>query len=247
MKRLVILIVILLAFFVPVASAEANFTAIGLNASDVNCKKCHADSPHIIHLNKPVDCVGCHGDKKSITLPQCTKCHSGLIHQVHGGKVSTQKCDYCHRNLASTHGSMHAITVCSHCHKDLFQVHGETAACAKCHLSPPDIVKPVKLEGTVIVCQNCHKAESVASIHGQPDNRQPCYNCHRGAKEINGSQVPHLLHAKKVSCTGCHGPNVKITSPQCTNCHNISDLHSFQKIALGTSLRCQKCHPEESR
>src|SRR5659263_462358 len=102
-KIIILLIFISVVFTTAVYAAEANFSASLLTASDVNCKKCHTDTPHVIHAKKPVECVNCHGDKLNVTIPNCTKCHNGPIHQVHAGKVNTQKCEYCHKTIAVVH------------------------------------------------------------------------------------------------------------------------------------------------
>lgn len=247
--RVLLLIAIMFIMAVQMTThAEANFSASLLTASDVDCKKCHTDVPHVIHAQKPVTCENCHGDKKSVAIPQCTKCHDGTIHKVHEGKVSTQKCDYCHKSVNQIHTNLTSEAVCSHCHKDLIQVHGESESCAKCHKTPPDIVKPLKSEGMILVCQNCHPSTSVATIHGDVDYKQGCYNCHRGTSDINGSEVPHNIHIDKASCKDCHEDNGKVVVPKCTKCHDVDKLHSFDKIGkLAPGLTCQVCHPGETK
>lgn len=231
-------------------AAEANFTASSLTAKDVNCKKCHTDTPHKIHAQKTVDCVACHGDKLSVSIPACTKCHDGPIHQVHAAKVSTEPCAYCHNTIMQVHNNLMSDAVCSHCHKDLIEVHGRNASCVKCHRSPPDIVKPLKVEGTVLICQNCHPQTNVATIHGAATDKTICYNCHKGTSNATGSEVPHIIHANKVECKACHEENGKMVVPQCTRCHDIDKLHAFDTIGKLTSqsgLKCSACHAEESR
>ncbi len=231
-------------------AAETNFTSSSLTAKDVDCKKCHADTPHKIHAQKPVDCVACHGDKLTVSIPKCTKCHDGPIHQVHAGKVSTQSCAYCHKTITEVHNALMSDAVCSHCHKDLIEVHGKEAACTKCHRTPPDIVKPLKMEGTVLICQNCHPQTSVATIHGAPEDKTGCYNCHRGTSKAAGSEIPHVIHATKVDCKGCHEENGKVVVPQCTRCHEVNRIHAFDKIGKltpQTGLKCSVCHPDESK
>ena len=250
MKRvlLVLIAVMILTAVQTVTHAEANFSVSSLTASDVNCKKCHTDTPHIIHEQKSVNCENCHGDKKSVAIPQCTKCHDGPIHKVHEGKVNTEKCDYCHKNIAPVHTNLISGAVCSHCHKDLIEVHGASDSCSKCHKTPPEIVKPLKSPEMILVCQNCHPSTSVATIHGAVDYKQGCYNCHRGAAKINGSEVPHLIHENKATCKDCHEDNGKVVVPKCTKCHKIDELHSFNKIGKLTSgLECQVCHPGENK
>ena len=223
-----------------------NFLVSSLNASNVDCKKCHIDVPHIIHAQKQVSCENCHGNKTSVTIPQCTKCHDGPIHKVHAGKIE-KGCQYCHKNITSIHTNLIGDTVCSHCHKDLIQVHGENQSCAKCHKTPPEIVKPLKAEGMTIICQDCHPATSMATIHGNVDSKQGCYNCHRGASKINGSEIPHTIHQDKASCKYCHEENGKVVVPQCTKCHKIDELHAFNKIGKLTAqsgLRCSICHAD---
>lgn len=248
--RIIFSLFIMTAIFTAAAyAAETNFTASSLTAQDVDCKKCHTDTPHVIHANKPVDCVNCHGDKLSVSVPRCTKCHDGPIHQVHAGKVSTQSCSYCHKNITGVHNALTSDAVCSHCHKDLVEVHGNESACTKCHSSPPEIVKPLKLEGSVLVCQNCHAQASVATIHGATNDKTGCYNCHKGTSQAQGSEVPHVIHATKVECKGCHEENGKMVVPQCTRCHDIDKLHAFNTIGKLTSqsgLQCPACHPGES-
>ncbi len=160
--RTIGLLIFMAAVFAVVAHAE-DFSASSLTANDVDCRKCHTDTPHLIHAKKPVECVNCHGDKISVSIPKCTKCHDGPIHKVHAGKVSTQSCSYCHKTIEAIHNAIISDAVCSHCHRDLVEVHGKDAACAKCHKSPPGIVKPLKSEGMVLICQDCHRQTSVAT------------------------------------------------------------------------------------
>ena len=225
---------------------KTNFLVSSLTANDVDCKKCHTEVPHIIHASKQVSCEDCHGDKKSVAIPLCTKCHNGPIHKIHAGKIE-KGCQYCHKDITPIHTNLIGETVCSHCHKDLIQVHGDSQSCVKCHKTPPDIVKPLKAEGMVLVCQNCHPAASVATIHGDIDYKQGCYNCHKGVSNINGSDVPHVIHQDKASCKDCHEDKGKVVVPQCTKCHKIDELHAFNKIGKLTSqsgLRCPICHAD---
>lgn len=244
-----VLLLLAIIFMIAVQTtvyAEANFSASLLNANDVNCKKCHTDTPHVIHAQKPeATCEKCHGDKLSVAIPKCTKCHDGTIHKVHEGKVSTQKCDYCHKTASQVHINIINGTVCSHCHRDLVEVHGASESCVKCHRSPPDIVKPLKSAEMTLVCQNCHGATSIATIHGDAESKQGCYNCHKGASKLNGSDIPHTIHVNKATCQDCHQDNGKVVVPQCQKCHKIDDIHAFNKIGTKTSnLECQICHQD---
>lgn len=253
--RKIFLLVLIATILVTVAHAKMNdtnktgdtsFLVSSLTASNVDCKKCHTDVPHIIHASKQVGCENCHGDKKSVTIPQCTKCHDGPIHKVHAGKIE-KGCEYCHKNIAPIHTNLIGDVVCSHCHKDLIKVHGDSKSCAKCHKSPPEIVKPLKAEGMVLVCQNCHPSTSVATTHGDVNNKQGCYNCHKGASKLNGSEIPHSIHQTKATCKECHEDNGKIVTPQCPKCHKIDELHAFNKIGkltTQTGLRCPICHAD---
>lgn len=253
MKRAVLIsmiLIILIATTTVIAQAEANFSASSLTANDVDCKKCHTDTPHVIHAQKAAaSCENCHGDKLSVAIPQCTKCHNGPIHKVHAGKID-KGCDYCHKTVGQVHTNITSNAVCSHCHKDLIEVHGESQSCVKCHKTPPEIVKPLKAEGMILVCQNCHPAVSVATIHGSETDKQGCYNCHRGASQLNGSEIPHQVHKDKVSCKECHEENGKVVVPQCIRCHKIDDLHAFNKIGKLTAqsgLECSICHADISK
>lgn len=250
-QKIVLLFIAVAVFAMSVAfAAEENFQASSLTAKDVDCKKCHAGTPHIIHAQKPVDCVNCHGDKQSVSIPVCTKCHDGPIHQVHAGKVATQTCAYCHTTITQVHNNLMSDAVCSHCHTDLIEVHGMNDSCAKCHKTPPNIVKPLKSPEMILVCQNCHPASSVAIIHGAVDNKTGCYNCHRGTSKAAGSEVPHVIHATKVDCKGCHEEQGKVVVPQCIRCHEIDKLHAFDKIGKLTpqsGLNCEACHADETK
>lgn len=242
------LLIVVAVFFIGEAYAqEPNFLASSLTAQDVDCKKCHPDTPHVIHAARPVDCVACHGDKLSVSIPQCTKCHSGPIHKVHEGKVNTQACSYCHTTIQDVHNNLNRDAVCSHCHADLIGVHGTESSCVKCHRSPPEIVKPVKTAEMTLICQNCHAQPSVAAIHGEAEDKEGCYTCHAGTSKATGSEVPHLIHATKVDCAGCHQENQQVIIPRCTRCHNIDTLHAFNKIGMLTpqsGLLCEACHQE---
>lgn len=249
-RSIILLIIMSVVFTTAVYAAEANFSASLLTANDVNCKKCHPDTPHVIHAKKPVDCVNCHGDKLAVAIPQCTKCHNGPIHQVHAGKVATQTCAYCHKDITGVHNKLTSDAVCSHCHKDLIEVHGKDNSCVKCHKTAPGIVKPLKSPEMVLVCQNCHAAPSVATIHGEVDNKNGCYNCHRGTSKANGSEIPHVIHATKVECKGCHQENQQVVVPKCTRCHDIDKLHAFEtigKLTSQTGLTCSACHADTTK
>ncbi len=240
------LLILLLMLVGLSAVVNAAFTVSTLDAKDVDCKKCHSDNPHRIHAAVAVSCEQCHGDKLNIAIPQCIKCHSGNIHQVHTKKVSTQSCSYCHKDITSVHNAFSQNTVCSHCHKDVIAVHGSDASCAKCHKSAPNIVKPVMSTGASIICQSCHEGTSVATVHGPPENMTVCYGCHKGTQKLEGSDVPHTIHAGKAKCEDCHLQEGKLVSPQCIRCHNVDNLHTFATVGKKTivTLACSICHPE---
>jgi len=249
--KIMILLIIMAVFATMVANAaEENFQASSLTAKDVDCKKCHAGTPHILHAKRAVDCVACHGDKQSVSIPVCAKCHDGPIHQVHSGKVATQTCAYCHKTITQVHNALMSEAVCSHCHKDLVDVHGKDASCTKCHKSPPAIVKPLKSPEMILVCQNCHPSSSVATIHGAVDDKTGCYSCHRGRSKAAGAEVAHVIHATKVDCKRCHEEKGKVVVPQCIKCHEIDKLHAYNKISKLTSatgLKCAACHADETK
>lgn len=249
--RILILLIIMAVFATMVANAaDENFQASSLTAKDVDCKKCHAGTPHIIHANKPVECVNCHGNKDSVSIPVCTKCHDGPIHQVHAGKVATQTCAYCHKTITQIHNNIMSDAICSHCHTDLIEVHGKDVSCIKCHKTPPNIVKPLKSPEMTLICQNCHPASSIATIHGVVDDKTACYNCHKGTSKAVGAEVAHVIHSTKVDCKGCHEEKGKVVVPQCIRCHKIDDIHAFSKIGKLTSasgLKCAVCHADETK
>ena len=226
-------------------------TLVTKMAEDVDCKECHPEDPHVIHTGQPVQCIDCHGETLSIKIPQCLQCHNGPIHVVHGPKVATEDCSYCHSGIETFHIELISNTLCSHCHRDLVDVHGgPDVSCEACHEKAPNIVIPADLEGTTVVCQTCHKATDVALIHGDAENRTACYNCHRpGAQEVKAaSEIPHFIHIPAVPCNDCHlsQETGKVYLPECAQCHKADDIHAYNKIALktaSTGLRCSVCHP----
>ena len=244
-----LLIIALLSPMVAQAQ-EVDFKAVTLDASDVNCKKCHVISPHVIHDDKPVECVDCHGRSLSVKIPQCSSCHSGPIHEVHISKVNENSCASCHNNIEGKHQTFLADSVCEHCHKNLFDIHGNDDSCVKCHQNAPSVVKPYVSPEMTLVCENCHEADNVAYVHGNESDLSGCYRCHRaaGTDEVD-TQVPHRIHVPKVECTRCHvNTNTKadalIVVPECTKCHNIQNIHSFDNLGKGmqSDVNCGVCH-----
>ncbi len=248
--RIISLLIVMAVYAMTVANAaEDNFQASSLTAKDVDCTKCHPGTPHMIHASKPVDCVACHGTMESVSIPLCTQCHDGPIHQVHSRTVATQTCAYCHTTITQVHNALMSNAVCSHCHTDLVEVHGGNASCIKCHKTPPEIVKPIMSPEMILICQDCHPASSVATIHGAVDNKTACYDCHKGTSKAVGAEVAHVIHATKVDCQGCHEENGQVVVPDCTHCHDIDMLHAFVdigKLTPATGLNCAVCHVGET-
>lgn len=248
-KRLFISLLLMTAFFAIVSIAESS--NVELNALDVNCRSCHTD-PHPIHSKINLQCEKCHGETLNVRIPQCTTCHKGPIHEVHKEKVNSQPCSSCHKNIQGKHNSLLGDSICEHCHKDLITIHGgEIDACTKCHGSAAKITKPIKTQSMVVVCENCHQAESVATIHGSKDDSQTCYRCHReGVEETETTKIPHIIHVPKVDCMTCHWDlnEDTITVPQCSRCHSIDKIHAFGSIGktMKGSVECSICHPDLS-
>ncbi|MBN1134403.1 MAG: hypothetical protein JXA38_05750 [Methanosarcinaceae archaeon] len=243
------LAMIILAMLVNPVSAEEAFSAITLDAKDVNCVDCHDTSIkgiHTLHEGTAATCVGCHGASLEIAIPDCAKCHSGPIHEVHIASVNTQECAYCHKGLEGVHNAALDMTVCVHCHTDLIADHGADASCVKCHENAPNIVKPYQTESMDIVCQACHMQSNVAAVHGNESYTEGCYKCHRPGQEAFGSQVPHNIHGMDVACVACHMDQDRIIIPECTMCHDVADLHPYATVGLKSTddLQCSACHPD---
>lgn len=240
---------ILLAMLVNPVSAEEAFSAITLDAKDVNCVDCHDTSTkgiHSLHEGTAATCVGCHGASLEIAIPVCSQCHSGPIHEVHIGSVKTQECSYCHTGIEGVHNAALDMTVCVHCHNDLIADHGADASCVKCHDTAPNIVKPYQTASMDIVCQACHMQSNVAAVHGNESFTEGCYKCHRPGQEAFGSQVPHNIHGMDVPCAACHMDQDRIIIPECSMCHDVADLHPYATVGLKSSedLQCGACHPD---
>ena len=248
-KRLFVSLLLITAFLTLVSVAESD--TIELDAADVNCRSCHTD-PHPIHSKINLQCEECHGKALDVKIPRCTTCHKGPIHDVHIQKVNSQPCSSCHKNIQGKHNSLLGDSVCEHCHKDLIDVHGgELEACNKCHGSVSQITKPVKTQSMVVICENCHQAESIATIHGSKDDSQTCYRCHReGVEGAETKKIPHIIHVPKVDCMTCHWDLKEdtITVPQCSKCHSVDKIHAFSTAGktMGGSVECSICHPDMS-
>ena len=249
--NVILFTLLIIAVLSPMASyaQEEDFKAVTLDASDVNCKKCHESSPHVIHDGKPVECTNCHGETLSIKIPQCSTCHSGPIHKVHEKKVNEKGCASCHNNIEGKHQTFLADSVCEHCHKSLFDIHGGETSCIKCHQNAPNVVKPYMSPEMTLVCENCHEADNIAYVHGEEGEITSCYNCHRArAPDKSDAQVPHIIHLPKVDCMRCHWDTNtdSIVLPQCSRCHNIQKIHAYEKIGkeLKGDVVCDVCHPD---
>ncbi|MEA1943902.1 MAG: hypothetical protein U9N07_00940 [Euryarchaeota archaeon] len=250
-----LIVVMLAAIAIPIAcgaEVETQFASLTLTAENVNCADCHPENPHIIHKEKldtgKVTCEACHGEAFEIGIPKCTKCHSGPIHQVHIGKVNTEDCTYCHKDLEKVHYDVFGgkELVCAHCHGDIVAEHGVGMdSCTKCHKTAPDIVKPVKSAGMTILCQACHKYDDAASIHGDLSDPTGCYKCHRTTPNATVTEIPHNLHIPiGVGCEMCHlSSGTKIIIPQCGKCHDAVGIHELSKIGLRAATPdCAVCH-----
>lgn len=230
---------------------NAQEAAVELDAADVDCRKCH-DDPHKIHSTKNLQCKDCHGEASQVKIPQCINCHKGPIHEVHRRKVETETCAHCHINIQGKHDSLLGDSICEHCHKDLISIHGgEVAACSKCHGSPGKITKPARTTTMTVVCENCHQADSIATIHGSKDDAQTCYRCHReGVGETETVKIPHIIHVPKIDCMTCHWSlkDDNIIVPKCSKCHTVDKIHSFASIGKGMkgTVECAICHPNLS-
>ena len=252
---LVAILAVVIAVAVPSVygvEVETQFASLTLTAENVNCADCHKDNPHIIHKQKldagRVTCEACHGEAFEIGIPKCTKCHSGPIHEVHIGRVRTEDCTYCHKDLETVHYDVFEgkELVCAHCHGEIVAVHGEGMdSCVKCHKTAPDIVKPVKSAGMTIMCQACHKYDDAATIHGELDDPTGCYKCHRTTPNATVTEIPHNLHIPiGVGCDMCHlTSDDKIIIPSCSNCHDAVNIHLLSKIGVSaTTPDCSVCH-----
>ncbi|HID26314.1 MAG TPA: hypothetical protein EYP22_00465 [Methanosarcinales archaeon] len=253
MKRLFFGIILALVLFASVVyAAEEQFKSVTLTAENVDCRKCHTESPHVIHEEKMkqklVTCEKCHGDITKPTIPKCTQCHQGPIHQVHIKKVKVVDCKYCHKTIQKEHNDeILGRVLCAHCHRDLVDVH---EGCDKCHKTAPDIVKPVKLAQATIICQTCHAPNNVVDIHGEAKNTSTCYKCHIPQVTPQGGQVeadniPHLIHLPdKATCNQCHMKEGKVIIPQCSNCHDLIGIHLIAKLPQQwNKFKCSRCHP----
>jgi len=256
MKQRPILFATLILLIVALSvSAEVEFETLALEAKNVDCAKCHQDSPHTIHEEKmatgKVTCEACHGAALEIAIPQCEQCHYGTIHDVHIKKVATENCSYCHGDINAHHNrEILDITVCAHCHRDLVDVH---SGCEACHKTAPDIVKPVQPAGITILCEACHTEKDLVHLHGEETDTSSCYACHRpeGNKEgrnLEADVIPHLIHLPDLaSCEECHMPEGLVILPACSNCHDLTGLHLITVVPrTQKGLQCSVCHPETS-
>ena len=253
-----LLVVVMLAVIaIPIAygtevATNTNFSSVALTAEDVNCADCHTENPHTIHKTEmdtgKVTCEACHGEALEIGIPQCTKCHSGPIHDVHHVSKGAD-CTVCHKDVEKIHHDAFGgkKLLCSHCHGDIIATHGGGMdSCDKCHGTTPNIVLPEKSAGMTIKCQICHNYDDAASIHGDLSDPTGCYKCHRTAPNSTPENIPHNIHLPLgVGCEACHVPSggSEVGIPQCSNCHDAVGIHELSKIGLSATMPdCTVCH-----
>jgi len=224
---------------------------LGRMASD-GCDTCHGEhlgrDADIVNLSKAefdhgktdfplkaghgrLACRSCHEkEKKYREAPvSCHGCHEA--DDVHHGKLG-KECDKCHRE------SGWRETRFDH-DKTRFRLVGrhKEVACLLCH--PGNRYKDVPRD-----CIACHRQDDVHS-GGYGDK---CFECHSSKKWQaivfdHGKKTKYPLKGahRSVSCTGCHGENLKQKKPRkrCVACHRKDDWHKGRN-----GEKCESCHRE---
>lgn len=211
-------------------------------SSDCITSGCHDTNVAEAHHGK---CRACHFTGKPMTV-RCLDCHAGHDHNVTEttGTVTINGTSY------GTHG-------CSECHgsTDLVILHGATANCVLCHPSPAKSAKP----WTKTCAQgDCHAGASTVPMHGRIDTGHIATatpTCTRAGCHTGGSDVA-AIHAPKLGCATCHGPD-KVPTKDCSTqgCHpdgapSSHDSHpstvTSGTIVIGSvdygTHTCSECH-----
>jgi hypothetical protein len=178
--------------------------------------------------HKAATCERCHagGVFKGVAFSSCASCHK----DPHGGRLGAG-CAACHDETAwRTKKLDHTRTA--------FPLRGRhaTVDCAKCHLKPAALVKPVSSS-----CAVCHTDPHKGTF------KEDCAACHsestfkKGTFDHATTRFPLLDRHAAVECVSCHktrrpaANDFKGLSTSCESCH--ADVHRGE---LG--LSCEKCH-----
>ncbi|MFQ6051891.1 MAG: hypothetical protein ACE5K4_09385 [Candidatus Hydrothermarchaeota archaeon] len=228
MKRLsiglVFVVILLVTVSIPTISEEKTQNPEKKNYTKSFCYGCH-DVAHSIHADVWIGCSDCHGFLPSVEIPECVKCHSPPIHEIHE-RPARENCTTCHGDVTELHVKVGEV-ICARCHgADVAKIHG--GACAICHQSPPEIVKPT-VEEDKIICQACH-ADNLLRIHHEiAKGNELCYKCHGTVHYIHAKKRLEKEGKKGPTCENCHG-TIEITIPECTKCHKPDVIHALGKL-----------------
>jgi len=212
---------------------------------ELKCQECHAAeyrSSEGASLLKRTTGAGWTGLETS-----CASCHRN--DDEHRGALDA-RCDACHdsRDWKRAPRFSHDSTDYA-----LTGKHSEVE-CNACHLSkrltlrkdaqrqPIPVYSPVPFRG----CADCHDDPH----RGRLSSR--CGDCHttKGFEAIEGRAFNHNLtryplkgRHGRVSCAGCHGPDLARPKPAfdtCEGCH--SDPHNGKAVLAGKPADCGACH-----
>ena len=215
---------------------------------EVKCAECHTAEYRVSEsatLSKRKETAGWTGLERT-----CVSCHRS--DDEHRGALDA-RCDVCHdsRDWKSAPRFSHDST-----DYPLTGKHAEVE-CSECHLSrrlplrkdakgePIPIYSPVPFRG----CADCHDDPH----RGRLSSR--CGDCHttKGFASIEGRAFNHSLtryplkgRHGRVTCAGCHGPDLAKPNPafeSCASCH--SDPHNGKAVLAGKPADCGACHRVE--
>ncbi len=210
--------------------------------TELACLDCHEGHPPMAKAVIP-KCSQCHdpGDNPHFASANCTACHNPhapLVTSFANIGQARPICITCHADIdqqMKQWPSAHSGQDCTACHHAHGLGKGKSDTCLDCH----DKHAPsLSLQD----CLSCHQPhQPTRYIWDHPVKNSQCGACH-------GDIVTEFAkngagHAKKLSCTKCHGahpPRQEGVIPKCSKCHDQkAKKHYAQK-------GCTKCHDPHS-
>ena len=215
---------------------------------EVKCAECHAAEYRVSEsatllkrratkgwTGLETTCASCHRDDDEHRGALTTRCDA--CHDSHDWKPAPR---FSHDSTAYPLTGKHAEVACNTCHLSK-RVPGRSDAQGRAI----PVYKPLPFRG----CADCHDDPHAGRLSSR------CTECHttRGFEAVEGRAFNHALtkyplkgQHGRVSCEGCHGPNLVKRNPafdRCEGCH--SDPHNGKAVLAGKPVDCSACHRVE--
>jgi hypothetical protein len=260
-----------ISFLLSLTFCLAFSPAARAQAAKNSCLDCHSQLPpplqvkpgtfaHIIHAQKGLTCVSCHGgDASSDDMTRAMSPAAGFRGHIDRRQVP-KLCAGCHANATYMRGFNPSLTTDQYS-KYLTSVHGKrlakgdtkVAVCTDCHglhdIRPPNdprsSVYPLNIPKT---CAHCHANAEYMKPYKIPTDQYASYTASVHYKDltVNGD----LSAPTCVTCHGAHGatpPGVTSVVNVCSTCHvfqaQLFDKSPHKQAFAAMDLPgCVVCH-----